>query len=355
MKRAAISLITCLLLGILMSGCGYPKTIDLGTRSANGANVSELTIQKTGGTYKLTGKTDAPKDGEVRFQLKVSIEKGEQKIPVVVSIPAGKGKSFSVDVKPKSRIKGSELTSMVYEPYEFTAKDYPMEPGTQLNFYAEKQTNGTEVAQPVPVAFSLEGPWDFSQGPTDGEVVYNYIAPKDSPQATDFPEANTSRKTDIPTQATTYFYKRDAQTLQMNGLAIKTLLSEVSLILKFNTPRLLYKYPFKVGDQWQSSCPLTESGLISGNGNFQSGVKVISRNAITVPQGSYKTCYLIQEKYNWTLSDGTNQAKINYSWLVPGVGPVAYVESVNGDQSEQLGQAASFWRLKFKGLKKAGM
>lgn len=115
MKIAAILLIGCVLLGVLISGCGYPKTIDLGTRSADGATVSELTIRKMDGTYKLTGKTDAPKDGEVQFELKVSTENGEQQIPVVFSIPAGRGKSFSVGIRLKGRIKGSELTTMVYE------------------------------------------------------------------------------------------------------------------------------------------------------------------------------------------------------------------------------------------------
>ncbi len=113
--KAAILLIACLLVVALISGCGDPKTIDLGTRSAGGATVSELTIQKMDGTYKLTGKTDAPKDGKVQFVLKVSTEKGEQQIPVVFSMTAGRGKPFSIDIKLDSRIKGSELTTMVYE------------------------------------------------------------------------------------------------------------------------------------------------------------------------------------------------------------------------------------------------
>jgi hypothetical protein len=115
MKMAAILLIACVLSGVLISGCGYPKTITLGTRSAGGATVSELTIQEADGTYKLTGKTDAPQDGKVQFVLKVLTEEREQEIPVVLSIKAGQGKSFSTDIKLDGHVKGSELTTMVYE------------------------------------------------------------------------------------------------------------------------------------------------------------------------------------------------------------------------------------------------
>ena len=115
LKTSAILLILCVLPGVIVSGCGYPNTIDLGTRSADGATASELKIQKIDGICKLTGKTDAPKDGEVQFELKVSTDKGEQQIPVVFSVPAGQGKSFSKDIRLKGRIKGSELTTMVYE------------------------------------------------------------------------------------------------------------------------------------------------------------------------------------------------------------------------------------------------
>src|SRR5450759_949272 len=39
----------------------------------------------------------------------------------------------------------------------------------------------------------------------------------------------------------------------------------------------------------------------------------------------------------------------NAGWLVPGVGAVAYLTSVNGEQVEQFAQASSYWRLKFRG------
>ncbi len=48
-------------------------------------------------------------------------------------------------------------------------------------------------------------------------------------------------------------------------------------------------------------------------------------------------------------SSGEEITRIEYIWLVPGVGGVAYINSVNGEQNETFTQASSFPRLKFKG------
>lgn len=292
MKNVTTFILMVFLCSILVVGCGYPKTINLDSKSANGATVSDLTIQKATGGYKLTGKTDAPKDGEIKFEFKINTEKGKEKTTLAVSVPMGTGKAFTTEMKPKGRIKGAELKAMVYEPYEFTSKDYPMDPGLKMVYYSEKLATGSEQSQPFAVGFNLEGPWDFSTGPTEGEIVYDYVAPNETPQAADFPGANAARKNDSGTSVDTDYFLRDASSYQVAGYAIKTLLSEVSQIEKYSPPELTYKFPFKVGDNWESVNDIVESGLSTGTGRQEMQTKVIARNSVKVPQGEYDKCYL---------------------------------------------------------------
>jgi len=190
---------------------------------------------------------------------------------------------------------------------------------------------------------------DFGTGPTEGEAVYNYVAPNETPQAVDFPGANAARKNDSGSQVNTFYYLRDASSYQTMGSAIKTLLSEVSLIYKFSPPELTYKFPFKVGDSWESVNDIVESGLATGTGRKEEQTKVIARSSVHVPQGDYAKCYLVQIREHAKYSSGEEITRIDYAWLVPGVGAVAYIYSVNGEQNEVFSQASSFWRLKFKG------
>lgn len=334
------------------SGCGYPNRVVLGSRSANGARVYDLTITKNGNVYKLTGKSDAPKDGEITLDLSIKTAKGSEKKTFHLNVTGSKGAQLGSDLKTTNLIKNVELKSLVYEPYEFTAKDYPLDPGLKLVYYAEKQTNPGESPQRFPVSLNLQGPWDFSAGPTEGEIVYTYLAPNETPQASDFPGANSARKYDYGNGVDTIYIKKDSDTYQVLGDANKTLLSEVSYITKYNPPLLDYKFPFKVGDTWESVNDITYSGLGSGTGRLEVTCKVISRNSIKVPQGNYSKCYLLQYKSHEKDSDGTETTYIQYAWLVPGVGAVAYINSVNGEQIDAFTQASSFWRLKFKGTSK---
>ena len=334
------------------SGCGYPTKVVLGSSSANGAKVYNLTITKNGNIYKLTGKSDAPKDGEITLTLSIKTAKGSEKKTFHLNVTGTKGAQLGSDLETTNLIKNVDLKSFVYEPYEFTAKDYPLDPGLKLVYYAEKQTNLSESPQRFPVSFNLEGPWDFSGGPTEGEIVYTYVAPNETPQAADFLGANTARKHDYGNGVVTFYIKKDTDSYQVLGNANKTILSEVSYITKYNPPRLTYKFPFKVGDTWQSVNDITYSGIGSGTGRLEENSKVISRNRIKVPQGEYSKCYLFQSKIHEKDSDGTETTYIQYAWLVPGVGAVAYITSVNGEQIDAFTQASSFYRLKFKGTSK---
>lgn len=358
MKRISLVVVITLLIGLLVGGCGYPASIELEDFSSNGAGFSTVKLMRKGEkgtTYVLSGKSTAPKDGQAKVTLSLDTEKGKEKTELAFDVKEGKGIAFGQEVTTKSKVKSITAKTFMYEPYEFTAKDYPQEPNTKLIYYAEKQVNPSEDSPPVSVGFNLEGPWDLTQGPTEGEIVYNYVAPKETENMADFPEATNARKSSNPSSASTYYYKKDPGGIQMLGIVNKSLLSEVSLTEKYSPPDLTYKTPFKVGDSWESINDVVYSGLASGTGRSETKIRVVARNSVKVPQGEYDTCYLLQYRYHNKDFQGTVYDSIEYAWLVPGVGSVAYIDSVNGEQNELFSQASDFWRLKFKGQAKPGL
>ncbi len=212
-----------------------------------------------------------------------------------------------------------------------------------------------EESQPVSVSLNLEGPWDFTEGPTEGEVVRRYIGVKNSPDAVDFPEANVAMKIDTGITSTTQFYKNDKSASQILGISVKTLLSDVPGIAKANPPVINFKYPFKVGDSWESVNDEQVSGLVTGNQRYESQTIVVTRNSIKVPQGSHEVCYLLQSKQHRIEYDGSDYTQIRYTWVVPGVGLVASIDSIKGEQNEVFTQASEFKRLKYKGIHEPGL
>jgi hypothetical protein len=286
--------------------------------------------------------------------FKLETEKGKEKAEAVFDVAEGKGVAFTQKVTPKGKIKSVTTTTFTYEPYEFTSKDYPMNPGTKLIYYAEKQGLDT-TKPPFAVAFDLNGPWDFSTGPTEGEVDYVYVAPKDTEQTVDFPQATTARTQETSVSKVNFFYQKSSESLQILGYASKTLLSAIALTSKYNPPFPAYKFPFKAGDSWSTAYTVTMSGLGTGTDRSEDVNRVVSRNAIKVPQGSYDKCYLVQDRNHYVSSGGTITDQIDYTWLVPGVGAVAYLYSVNGETNEVFTQASSFMRLKYFGTSKPGI
>jgi len=354
-KKIFAVVLALLISSMLLGGCGEKTTFSLGNRTVGQAQINDITLKKSGNAWKLQGSAVTKKDGMLTFTLSAQKDKTKSKIVVKKEIALNKTTPIDETAGVTGNIKDWNLVTVAFQPYEFTTKDYPMDPGTQLVYYSEKETQGTEKPAPFPVSFNLQGPWDFSQGPTEGQIVYDYIGPKDSPDAADFPEANAARKNSGPTSATTYFYKRDPSSILIFGSSTKTLLSALSAIEKYSPPEITYKMPFKVGDTWSSSSELSYSGLLSGKGREDFTTKAISKNSVKVPQGQYDISYLIQEKYHSVDPDGAETNNIYYTWLVPSVGAVAYMYSVNGEQNEVFSQATGFWRLKYKGKTKPGL
>jgi hypothetical protein len=357
-KKGLSFLVVAVVMMLMVSGCGYPTSLNVKDLSMNGGQLTSVKLTrkgKTGTTYTLSGKSAAPKGGQAKLAFALDTEKGKEKVEVVFDLPAGTAVSFNQKLTPKGKIKSVTSSAFTYKPYEFTVKDYPTEPGLEYVYYSGKPTSAYDRPAPFPVNFNLTGPWDFSQGPTDGQLVDDSIAPKDTRDNADFPGANKAVKESSGDSSETRFYKVDEASSQELGRSTTTLLTAAPYITTFSPPVIDYKFPFKVGDEWNSSSELLSSGAYSGKGSYALTNKVISKNSIVVPQGKYDVCYLIQTRANILDSDGSTWNTIGYSWVVPNVGSVAHIESANGEQAEVFSQGTVFTRLKYKGQKKPGL
>jgi len=357
MKRITSVAIMLFLVGMIVAGCGYPASIKIKDLSMNGGQLTSVKLTregKTGMTYILSGKSTAPKGGQAKVSFKLDTEKGKDKAGVVFDVAEGKDVAFAQKVTPKGKIKSVTATAFTYQPYEFTSKDYPTEPGLKIIYFSEKPETSTQKPAPFSVSFNLTGPWDLTAGPTEGEVVYNYIGPKDTEQAVEFPDANAAREQDYGGDKDIFYYNKTAAAQQILGHSYKSLLSQVAATTKYNPPQGIWKYPFKVGDTWAYSSTGTVTGLVSGQSKIDSQIKVLARNSVKVPQGEYDKCYLVQSRNHYIYTNGSELNTVEYTWTVPGIGPVAYLVSVNGETSEVFTQASSFMRLKFWGKTKPG-
>ena len=356
-KKGLSFLIAAIVLMLMVSGCGYPTSINVKDLSMNGGQLTSVKLTregKTGTTYTLSGKSAAPKGGQAKVSFQLETEKGKEKAEVVFDVAEGKAVAFTQEVTPKGKIKSVTATAFTYEPYEFTSKDYPTEPGLKVIYFSEKTETSTATPARFAVSLNLTGPWDLTAGPTEGEVVYNYVGPKDTEQAVEFPDANAAREQDYGGEKDIYYYRKTSEAQQILGRSTKTLLSQVAAVSKYNPPQSIWKFPFKVGDSWSYSSTGTVTGLVTGQSKWEGQLKVMARGSVKVPQGEYDKCYLVQERSHVVYTDATEDNTIDYTWIVPGIGPVAYLTSVNGETNEVFTQASSFMRLKYFGKSKPG-
>ena|SRR5664280_634007 len=114
----------------------------------------------------------------------------------------------------------------------------------------------------------------------------------------------------------------------------------------YEPPYLAWKFPFGVGDSWSSQSNVVISGYAEATGTLALTSRVVSMNSIRVPAGDYVKCYLIQDRSQEVISDGTSYSWISYTWFVPGVGIVASISSANGEIYDVFTQASKIERLK---------
>lgn len=240
----------------------------------------------------------------------------------------------------------------------FSQEDYPTQVGTEIRYFTNKPfDDNLNPLPPVPVSFNLEGPWDFSEGPTENEVVKTVVERGQSPDAANFPDSKLVERIDGGTLGhVDAYYSNDPDGLKVWGSAGHAFISKVAGVSTFNPPWFELKYPLKKGMEWQDSYQNIESGFgAEAPFNMNRFHKVVAINQIKTPYKSYEDCILVQTRVE-TLKPAGTVTRYNYGWYVQGVGMVVGVSSVDGETNEVFTQTGRFYRLKYFGQEKpAGM
>lgn len=244
-----------------------------------------------------------------------------------------------------SGVEKSELT--------FNKNDYPTTVGLETRYFSHKQyDDNNNQLPPAQVSFNLEGPWDFSTGPADDEVVTTVIDKTQAPDMASFPAANLVDRTDVGQVYDDAYWVNDQEGLKLLGEANHYMISKVPTVYTYTPPWFLLKYPLKKGLTWQDSYQNTEAGFGAGAScNINRTSRVVAVNQIKTPFKSYDRCFLVQVRKEELKPTGT-VGTYWYGWYVPNVGCVVEIKSVDGEVNEVFTQAQRFRRLKFQGQEK---
>jgi hypothetical protein len=236
----------------------------------------------------------------------------------------------------------------------FTMSDYPSTVGLETRYFANKAYGPNySPLPPAPIAFNLAGPWDFTSGPTDDEVVSTIVDKSQASDAANFPAANLVERTDVGETYDDGFFLNGPAGLNLPGESNHYMISKVPTIYTYAPGYDYLKYPLKKGLSWTDNFQTTESGFGAGAPSTSVRVnKVVAINQIKTPFKSYDRCFLVQSRKeeHWP-----NKTEVTYwyGWVVPQVGIVVEAKSVNGETNEVFTSAQRFWRLKYQGMEKA--
>ena len=235
-------------------------------------------------------------------------------------------------------------TGVIFTGPMFSADDLPMQTGLEYTYYnaTDEATEGR--GSPVSVSFTLEGPWDFVEAPTSSEITVSYVDPKAQEASSEFPSADTCRR-----MGNNYkYFVKSSESVRILGEDYpgEYYAEGVRMLTEYSPPRTTYRFPFRVGDRWESVSDQIAVDYPSASLHYHVTTKVISRNSIKVPAGQFATCYLLQVKEDDVLVDGTSIHRFHYAWVVPNVGRVAFIEGYEDETQEVFSQAAGYTVLK---------
>ena len=236
----------------------------------------------------------------------------------------------------------------------FTMNDWPTTVGLETRYFANKAYDANyNPLPPAPISFNLQGPWDFSNGPTEDEVVSTIVDKSRATDAANFPGANLVERTDVGEMYDDAFFNNNTGGLNLPGESNHYMISKVPTIYTYGPGYYYLKYPLKKGLTWTDTYKTTESGFGAGApSDLVRASKVIAVNQIKTPFKSYDRCFLVQSRREQHWPDKT-EVTYWYGWVVPNVGIVVEVKSVNGETNEVFTSAQRFWRLKYQGMEKA--
>lgn len=239
--------------------------------------------------------------------------------------------------------------SRLNEYYEtlFDSNKYPLQEGESYYYSGPTYNEQTHewYTTPLPVSFNLEGPWDFSQGPTDETLIVTTKNASNDPNHADFPGATYVTYKGWQYGTDSRFYSKDTNIVQEHGwVEDVTYLGRNIYIYKYDVPNFLVCFPIKVGQVWENNFSIIRDGKPIATTSRKK--TVISKNRLVVPAGTYDDAYLVQVKGSQTF-EGVNKTFCNYIWYIPYIGMVVYIGSLDNEPNEVYVQAQLFERLKF--------
>lgn len=228
---------------------------------------------------------------------------------------------WSVSTKVTANIPVIAERSMYWSkklpPPNFTSDDYPTTPGL-TNAYVD----GDYTVDSIPVG----GPWEFKSVMAKNYGSVSYVNPAANYAYGGFPDSNVARVLSGSEGEASQFFSKSSSSMYYLGNAEREIVGYRTL--KFNPPILEYRFPFNVGDSWESSSTYSITGLTPGQGTVTSQVRVIGNNSlkltVLITETTYNNCYLMEQQETDTMPDGTIHSYSTYYWLVPGIGRVAY-------------------------------
>lgn len=214
-----------------------------------------------------------------------------------------------------------------------TAADLPLNIGSHLVFASN--TPG----KPVDVSFSLEGPWNFSSGPTTMTLNMTMVSPEAAYSPEEFPDATVAVLSSWSpgVEGNEYnFQNKDEAAWRAFGKS-----AEKSRTIIYSTPSRAMIFPASVGNRWLESYNEIEDGKTV---DITSENQVVAFNTLTLPAGDFDA-FLLQTRVSAKRSSITNTTW-DYTWFVPGIGRAAEIISEPNEPKETFTSARAFYRLK---------
>lgn len=214
-----------------------------------------------------------------------------------------------------------------------TAADMPLDIGSRLAFASN--TPG----KPVDVSFNLEGPWNFSSGPTAMTLNMAMVDPEAAFSAEEFPDATVAVLSSWSPGGSGQeynFQNKDEAAWRAFGKS-----AEKSRTIIYSTPSRALVFPVSVGNRWLESYSEIEDGKAL---EITSENLVVARNTLILPAGDFDA-FLLQTRVSAKRSGITNTTW-DYTWFVPGIGRAAEIISEPNEPKETFTRARAFYRLK---------
>ena len=137
-------------------------------------------------------------------------------------------------------LKNKTISGVEKAEITFNQTDYPTTVGLETRYFANKAYDDSDnQLPPAQVSFNLEGPWDFTAGPADNEVVQTIIDKAQAPDMASFPTANLVERVDVGQTYDDAYFVNDQQGLTITGEANHYLISKVPTVYTYKSEHLL--------------------------------------------------------------------------------------------------------------------